>query len=83
MTLKQDIISSISHEDSDLHRIAHIEDQVFKYRGFARPVWGGWVWVVAGQEQRWSKRPTHAECLEVVYEVVERLGEEAAFSEDC
>ena len=32
MTLKQDIISNISHEDSDLYRIAHIEDQVFKYR---------------------------------------------------
>lgn len=79
MTLKQDIINNISHESSDLYRIAHIEDQVFKYRGCARQVYGGWVWVVDGNEQRWSKRPTHAQCIETVYEVVERLGEEDAF----
>lgn len=83
MTLKQDIISNIDHDQHDLYRIAAIEDQVFKYRGFARQVYGGWVWVVNGQEQRWSKRPTHAQCIEVVYEVVERLGQKAAFSEDC
>lgn len=47
--------------------------------GYAGEVWGGWLWVVNGQEQRWSKRPTQAECKKVVCEVVERLGEEDAF----
>ena len=48
-------------------------------QGSAEPVWGGWVWVVGRNEQRWSKRPTQAECKRVVCEVVERLGEEDAF----
>lgn len=56
-----------------------IEDTVLEHPGCAREVWGGWVWVVGCNEQRWSKRPTRAECERVVSEVVERLGVEDAF----
>ncbi len=57
-----------------------ISDAVFNYPGYAKEVWGGWVWVVGfSNEQRWSKRSTRHECERVVYEVVERLGIEEAF----
>ena len=56
-----------------------ISDAVLNISGCAREVWGGWVWVVRSNEQRWSKRPTRHECERVVYEVVERLGENEAF----
>lgn len=77
--MKQEIILSIDPSPSELDRIEAIEDQVQRYAGHPRQVWGGWVWVVGSNEQRWSKRPTYSECIEVVYEVVERLGEEDAF----
>jgi hypothetical protein len=50
--------------------------------GYAQEVWGGWVWVTNNHiEHRWSKRRTKSECEQVVREVVERLGSEAAFDE--
>lgn len=66
-------------EETQLDFEQQISDRVFKYQGCAREVWGGWVWVVGGNEQRWSKRPTRHQCERVVHEVVERLGEEDAF----
>ncbi len=53
-------------------------------KGYAKAVWGGWVWVTDHHiEHRWSKRPTEAECTQVVREVVERIGEVAAFDEEA
>ena len=52
---------------------------ILELPGHPRQVWGGWVWVVGSNEQRWSKRATRAECEQVVAEVVERLGVEDAF----
>lgn len=48
--------------------------------GYAQNVWGGFVWSVDGEEQRWSKRATQEECERVVLETVNRLGVEEAFS---
>lgn len=49
--------------------------------GYASAVWGGFVWIDAdGNEQRWSKRETQAECEATVLEVCERCGIEAAFA---
>ena len=56
-----------------------IADQVANYPGAAHQVWAGWVWIVDGVEQRWSKQPTLEKCNKMVYEVVERLGLDEAF----
>jgi len=66
-------------EETQLDFEQQISDRVLQYRGCAHEVWGGWIWVVGSNEQRWSKRPTRHQCERVVYEVVERLGEEDAF----
>jgi hypothetical protein len=87
--LKQDIINDdrrwghLGHEskESEMDYQQQISDRVLNYRGCAVQVYGGWVWSLGfGDEQRWSKRPTRHECERIVYEVVERLGEDEAFA---
>ena len=69
------------HESVESQRdyMQQISDAVANYPGYAAQVYGGWVWRVGSNEQRWSKRLTQHECERVVYEVVERLGIEDAF----
>ena len=66
-------------EQAEASRLEAIDEQVAKYPGAAREVWGGWVWVVNGNEHSWSKRATQVECHEVVFNVVERIGVDDAF----
>lgn len=49
--------------------------------GYASPIWCGYIWIDEdGNEQRWSKRPTLAECESVVLETCNRIGIDAAFA---
>lgn len=48
--------------------------------GSARSVWGGFVWVVDGAEQRWSKRETREACEDVVLKACQYHGIDAAFA---
>lgn len=52
-------------------------------KGHPRQVWCGWIWVVDGVEQRWSKRQELDECCDVMLEVVNRLGQVEAFDLDA
>ena len=53
-----------------------------KIPGYASNVWGGFIWIDGdGNEHRWSKRATQAECEAVVLDVCRRRGIESAFSE--
>ena len=73
----------LGHESVESQRdyMQQISDAVANYPGYAAQVYGGWVWRVGSNEQRWSKRLTQHECERVVYEVVERLGIEVAFDD--
>lgn len=66
-------------KNDSLTNLSFIEAAVFEYPGCAREVWGGYVWIVGGNEQRWSKRATYSECITTVWEVVNRLGVAEAF----
>jgi hypothetical protein len=50
--------------------------------GYARQVYSGYIWADGSHEMQWSRRSTREACEQVVLEVVERLGIEAAF-DDC
>ena len=88
-----DIKASIIRDDATWGDYGHesVESQrdyeqqisaaVANYPGYAAQVYGGWVWRVGSNEQRWSKRLTQHECERVVYEVAERLGIEDAFDQ--
>jgi hypothetical protein len=69
------------HESAESQRDyeQQISDAVANYPGCAVQVWGGWIWRDGSNEQAWSKRATRHECERAVYEVVERIGIEAAF----
>jgi hypothetical protein len=88
-TLKTDIIRAdetygdYGHESAETQADyeQQISDRVAHYPGCAVQVYSGWVWSLRfGDEQRWSRRSTKHECERVVYQVVERLGIEEAFS---
>ena len=73
------IVSDLIEDALEVAKVESVRDALEEVPGRAREVWGGWIWVVGSNEQRWSKRPTRAECEQVVAEVVERLGVEDAF----
>ena len=50
--------------------------------GYARQVHSGFIWAIGSHEMQWSRRSTREACEQVVLEVVERMGIEAAF-DDC
>ena len=73
-------VAELLDAQQEAARFEAIEQQTRTYPGAPVEVWGGWVWMIGfSDEQRWPKRPTYRECIEAVYETVERLGIDEAF----
>lgn len=71
-------------EADETARQRAIDDQVMEYPGFAREVWGGWVFCVINSqgnivEQPWSRARTQTECHQKVYDAVDLYGLDGAF----